>query len=82
MVYRQKELLLYVVDDNNYFSSLNNKYFQFHYNVENIILEKKIVMFGFDTFMKTDRIFIIPRFKCSYKKKFINYFCRYILSLL
>lgn len=22
--------------------------------------------------MKTDRIFIIPRFKCSYKKKFVN----------
>lgn len=71
-VYRQKELLLYKIDENNYFSSKTNSYFQFHYNSNNLTQERMIIMIGFDMTLKSKRIFILPRFNCSLRNKFTN----------
>lgn len=71
-LYRQKELLLYKIDENKYFSSTSNSYYQFHYNANNFSEERKIIMIGFDITLKSKRKFILPRFNCSLRNKFTN----------
>lgn len=71
-VYRQRELLLYKYDENSYYSSKSNSYFQLIYNSNNFTEEKKIIMIGFDTILKSKRLFILPKFNCSLRNKFTN----------
>lgn len=71
-IYRQKELLLYIFDENKYFSSATNLYFQFHYSSKDLIEERSKIIFGFNITLGSKRIFILPRFNCSIVKKFTN----------
>lgn len=71
-VYRQKELLLYKINENKYFSSISNSYFRFYFNSKNITEVRKIIMIGFNLALKSKRIFILPRFNCSLRNKFVD----------
>lgn len=70
--YRQREMLLYEYDEDEYYSSTKNKYFKFHYIVNNFDIEKKIYIFGIYIAFMSNRRFILPNYNCSYKKKFMN----------
>lgn len=64
--------MLYKFDENKYYSSTSNTYFEFYYNSDNLIDERKIIMIGFDITIRSKRIFILPRFNCSLIKKYKN----------
>lgn len=70
--YRQREMLLYEYDEDKYYSSTNNKFFEFHYNVNYLDLERRIYIFGLYIASLSGRKFILPKYNCSYKNRFMN----------
>lgn len=70
--YRQREMLLYEYDEDEYYSSTENKYFEFHYNINSFDLEKKITLFGLNIALLSGRKFIFPKYSCSYINRFTN----------
>lgn len=68
--YRMKELGLYILDDNKYFSSQTNKYI--YYDKELVTTNKNELSKLLSTLVyiskKLNRIFIFPRFVCGRNK--------------
>lgn len=73
-IYKQKELLIFNIDDNKYYSSATNRFIKLIYNnrLSDISYDKKLVMFGFTIAIKTNRIFILPKFNCK-NSLFLNH---------
>lgn len=67
--YRQREMLLYDYDDNNYYSAKNHKYFILHYNKSSVDMLNKITLFGFHISIITGRIFIVPQYNCKFSNR-------------
>lgn len=61
---------MFNVDDNNYYSSTTNKYIKVYYDSHlwDINYAKIVVYFGFTIAIKTNRIFILPKFSCRNSK--------------
>lgn len=73
---------MFNVDDNHYYSSKTNNYIKMIYNnkLYDFNHEKKLVMLGFTIAIKTNRIFILPKFSCRNSlllKRFQNRYCSY-----
>lgn len=81
-VYKQKELLKYNIDKDRYYSSINRKYIKLlDESFSNDILhDKKKMILCFFIAIKTNRIFILPKFSCKNSflyKKMKNKNCSY-----
>lgn len=70
--YRQREMLLYSYDDDNYYSSTNSSYFILHINDNNLKIQKKITLFGFHISIITGRKFIVPQYSCKFNRRNIS----------
>lgn len=66
-IYKQKELLMYNNDEDEYYSSRNNNYIKIEYenSKANIHYDRNVIMLGFYFAIKTQRIFILPKFLCK-----------------
>lgn len=81
-IYKQKEQLMYYLDDNEYYSSLNNKYIKLGYEgvAKDKYYDENVVKLGFLIAIETNRIFILPKFSCRNSfmmKKFYNRKCSF-----
>lgn len=81
-IYKQKELLMYNIDENHYYSSTINKYITVSYNLNgtDIKYDRNILILLFSLAIKTNRIFILPKFNCKNSlsfKKLVNRHCSF-----
>lgn len=78
-LYREKEMLFYKVDIDQYYSNSNNNYFTFIYNrTTNIYDIEKLILTGLSYSNSSNYIFILPRVLCVYCKIINKKWCSYI----
>lgn len=78
-IYREKEMLFYKVDIDQYYSSINNNYFTFIYNHSSHIYDiENLILAGLSYTNLSNFIFILPRVLCVYCKIINKIWCSYI----
>lgn len=84
-IYREKEMLLYEYDYEEYYSSKENRYLKLKLNkniLSSIDDDEYLIKIGISLAIITKRILILPKFNCSHCKSnkyyLINDFCSYI----
>lgn len=82
-IYRQKEMHLFLFDENGYYSSTSRKYVKIIYESKSISEDERMIELGFFIAFKTNSIFILPQFLCSHCSTICKYckthkFCSFI----
>lgn len=78
-IYREKEMLFYSVDINQYYSSTDTKYFSFIYkNTKDLKDIETLILFSLLYANYSNFIFILPKILCKYCNIYNKEFCSFI----